>query len=225
MSWLDVVLPVDCAGCGKPGTLCCPRCADALALPARPCWPTPPPPGLPRPWCVSEYDGAARSLLLAYKERGAVGLAAPLGDALYRAALCATAAGAAVLVPVPSTPQSIRRRGDDVVLDLAKRAARTGRRRGTPMPVLSPLRHVRAVRDSAGLSSAHRRRNLAGAFAVTRRGHTLLPGRTVVVVDDLITTGATIAEAARALRQAGAVVVGAATVAATARSDPRTTVL
>lgn len=166
---------------------------------------------------MAEYDGVTRALLLAYKERGAVGLAAPLGDALFRAATAASAARGCVLVPVPSTRESLRRRGDDVVLDLARRARRAGRRSGTATPVVAALRHARPVRDSAGLSAGERRRNLAGAFAATRRGAAVLSGRSVVVVDDLITTGATIAEAARALRQAGALVVGAAAVAATGR--------
>jgi predicted amidophosphoribosyltransferase len=83
--------------------------------------------------------------------------------------------------------------------------------------VVPALRHVRTVTDSAGLGAADRVANLSGAFAVGRRWQRSLAGTEVVIADDLLTTGATIAEATRTLRGGGAVVVGAATVAATVR--------
>jgi predicted amidophosphoribosyltransferase len=86
--------------------------------------------------------------------------------------------------------------------------------------VVPALRHRRAVADSAGLTSAQRAANLAGAFAVRPGYPRLLAGRRVVVVDDLVTTGVTLAECADALRGAGADVVAVATVAATARRQP-----
>jgi predicted amidophosphoribosyltransferase len=176
---------------------------------------------MPPPWAVGDYDGAVRQLLLAYKERGASGLRRPLGEALARAV--AAAAGdlppgrSVTVVPVPSTRAAIRERGDDVVLELARVAAAGVRRAGCDARVLPALSHVRRVRDSAGLGAADRASNLRGALAVRPSAQRRVAGATVVLVDDLVTTGATLVEAARSLRGSGGVVVGAATVAATRR--------
>ncbi|MFD7735507.1 ComF family protein [Kitasatospora phosalacinea] len=82
------------------------------------------------------------------------------------------------------------------------------------------LRHSRPVADQAGLGAAERRRNLDGALAVPARVAPRLAGHRLVLVDDLVTTGASLAEAARALRAAGCPPRAAATVAATARRGP-----
>src|SRR5205823_995665 len=84
--------------------------------------------------------------------------------------------------------------------------------------VIGPaLAHARPVADSAGLTAAERAANLAGALRVRRGFGAGLAGRPVIIVDDVMTTGATVHEAARALRAVGAEVVGAASVAATVR--------
>ncbi|HEX3908625.1 MAG TPA: phosphoribosyltransferase family protein [Mycobacteriales bacterium] len=221
MSLLNLLLPVACAGCGRIGPAACPECVAALQRPAHAVRPSPEPAGLPPCFAVAAYDGVVRELLLAAKERGAVGLLPVLAAGLATAVGLAVAdiplSRPLVLVPVPSTAAAIRTRGDDVVLGLARRAATAVRRRGRTVRVAPVLRHVRAVRDSAGLGSAERAANLLGALAVRPAGSRLLLDSAVVVVDDLITTGATVVEAARALRPAGATVCGAATVAATAR--------
>lgn len=221
MSWLDVVLPVDCAGCGAPAALICDGCRRELAGPAAPAWPRPSPAGLPPPWAVADYDGAVRQLVLAYKERGATGLQRPLGRALGRAvraaAVCSGGGRTVLVVPVPSTTAAIRQRGDDVVLDLARVAAASARRLGVNARVVPALVHARRVLDSSGLGAAERARNLTGALVVRRSCADRLRGRPVVVADDLVTTGATLAEAARALRCRGADVTAAAIIAATRR--------
>jgi predicted amidophosphoribosyltransferase len=169
---------------------------------------------------VADYSGACRDLLLAYKERGAVGLgsvlAVPLAEAI-RAAADPAVSRRVVVVPVPSARAAIKARGDDVVLGLTRRAASRVRRSGGTLRVVSALAHVRSVADSSGLTARERANNLSGAFAVRRKVGEQLIGVEVVIADDLITTGATIAEAARALRECGGVVIGAATVAATRR--------
>lgn len=226
-SLLDLVLPSECAGCGAAGPAACRWCAVALHGPGRPAWPTPAPASLPPPYAVADYAGPARAFLLAYKERGVLALQGPLGAALstaITAALAGAAAGAAGerawLVPVPSTRAARRRRGDDVVARLARRAAAGLRATGVAVAALPALTHARAVRDSAGLGAAARQANLAGAFRTSRRAGAALRGARVVLVDDLITTGNTLAECAQALRRSGAEVVGAATVAATRRHPP-----
>jgi predicted amidophosphoribosyltransferase len=233
MSLLDLLLPTDCAGCGVrgQGAIACVTCLESLSGPAMPAWPHPAPPGLPPPWAVAAYDDPCRALLLAYKERGAIGLrgvlAVPLGASI-RAAVppdsdpvdCGPLArrGSRILVvPVPSAGRAVRMRGDDVVLVLSRQAAAIVRRAGKDVRVVPALRHHRSVADSAGLTATARAANLRDAFVVRDRAGRVVAGATVILADDLITTGASLAEAARALRAAGATVVGAATVAATQR--------
>ncbi|MET9018877.1 phosphoribosyltransferase family protein [Actinopolymorpha sp. NPDC004070] len=88
------------------------------------------------------------------------------------------------------------------------------------MTVRSALAVGRRVADQAGLDARARRANLAGAFVVRVRSRDLLTGRAVLLVDDVLTTGATLAEAARVLRVAGVNVRAAAVVAATRRRRP-----
>jgi predicted amidophosphoribosyltransferase len=160
-----------------------------------------------------------RSLLLAFKEEGAFGLARPLGRALARAVVMAIGPrGEVRLVPVPSAASARRDRGDDVIRTLAVAASRDLRSFGVDADVVPGLRHARQVRDSAGLGAVDRALNLAGAFAVASPARVRrLADRPVVLVDDLVTTGATLAECAGALRRSGVEVLACATVAATQR--------
>ena len=153
---------------------------------------------------AATYDGVVRELLLAHKEHGRTTLAGPLGALLARA-VAAYGAGV-VLVPVPSAPAAVRARGHDHARRLAAAAARRARVRSAPLLV-----GVRSVADQSGLDAVGRAANLAGALRAGRGAR----GLSVVVVDDVVTTGATLAEAARALTAAGADVLGAAVVAAT----------
>ncbi|MEU5443423.1 ComF family protein [Streptomyces griseofuscus] len=204
----DLVLPADCAGCGAPRTTLCARCRTALAGGApRRVRPQPEPAGLPSVYASAPYAEAVRALLLAHKERGALTLTGALGAALaaaVRAGLDASAgtgtSGTVVLVPVPSARWAVRARGHDPVRRMALAAAGELRRTGTPARVAAVLRQRRPVADQAGLDARRRLANMAGALAVTAGGDRLLAGGRVVLVDDLVTTGASLAEAARALR-------------------------
>ncbi|MFJ4362550.1 ComF family protein [Streptomyces chartreusis] len=116
-----------------------------------------------------------------------------------------------LLVPVPSARGAVRARGHDPARRIALAAASELRRTGTPARVLAVLRQGRAVADQSGLNSRQRLDNLAGALTVAPGGGRLLVGGgPVVLVDDLMTTGASLAEAARALRAAMATGAAAA---------------
>lgn len=111
--------------------------------------------------------------------------------------------GRVLLVPVPSSRRAVRARGHDPARRIALAAAGELRRTGTSARVLAVLRQRRAVADQAGLNSRQRLDNLAGALEVAAGGARLLAGGGwVVLVDDLMTTGASMTEAARAVRVA-----------------------
>ena len=115
---------------------------------------------------------------------------------------------------MPSSRAAVRRRGEATVVELLRHTSpllRHGHR------VATALVPARQLADQAGLDSAARAANLLGAYAVSSRHRAWLAGREVVLVDDVVTTGATLTEGARALRAAGAQVIAAAVVAATER--------
>ncbi|MEU6748450.1 phosphoribosyltransferase family protein [Spirillospora sp. NPDC046719] len=117
------------------------------------------------------------------------------------------------IVWVPSRRGAARRRGHDPMRQAVAVAVHRLRAGGVPVVALGGLRQCRRVADQAGLGAKARRENLNGALEAVARAP--LAGRRVVLVDDVVTTGASLAEAARALREAGADVAAAATVAAT----------
>jgi predicted amidophosphoribosyltransferase len=193
----DLVLPRTCAGCGVPGSVLCRSCSAWLAVPSVAA-PRRVPWGFPPTVAAGPYAGPVRPAVLAFKDRGRAELVAPLGTALALAVgalLTATGRRAAVLVPVPSSPAALRSRGRDHVRELAQRAAAELRAAGIVVEVARVLARRGQVRDSAGLTAHERRANLAGSFAV--RGP--LPAGLLVVADDVVTSGATLTEAAAAL--------------------------
>ncbi|HEX5742241.1 MAG TPA: ComF family protein, partial [Pilimelia sp.] len=153
----DLLLPGGCAGCGAAGPLrwhTCPDCAAECAGVPREVRPRPAPPGLPPVTAATAYAGAARRLLLAYKERGAHQLAVPLGGLLAGAVrLAAPGPAPIVVVPVPSTAAAARERYGDHMARLTRQAVRRLRSAGVPATAVRPLR-MRRRPDSAGLDAA-----------------------------------------------------------------------
>lgn len=226
---LDLLLGAVCVGCERAGSVLCPTCRLAIrGEPFRAC-PVPTPPDLPVTVAVSTYDDVTKAALVAHKEQGKLALARPLGESLA-VAVCGLLSrvrpqdvSGVLLVPPPSAPAVVRHRGHDPLARIARRACTELTRLGIETSVASGLALARRVDDQAGLSASDRARNLDGAFCVPpRRRHLFATGDVaVVVVDDVITTGSTLAESARALSGTHARVLGCAVIAATVRRWPR----
>jgi ComF family protein len=199
---LALLLPVACAGCDAPDVALCEACHDAL-LPQPRRRSLDVPGGTLALWSALPFDGVAAHVIRAVKEDGRTGLVRALSPAL-EVALVAAGAGDAVLVPVPTSRPSYRRRGFRVPDLLIRRAGFRPR---------ALLASTRRTDDQRGLDRESRHRNVSGSL----RASPDAAGRRVIVVDDVVTTGATLAEAVRALRAAGAEVVAAVAVAATPR--------
>lgn len=216
-SWLssaaDLLLGAQCPGCGAAGLGLCGGCSVQLAC-VRPLAVSRPGLALPLTVVAGPYAGVLLKALLAHKEHQALGLARALGGSLMTCAahaLGSPVAGVSVLVvAVPSTPGTVRRRGYDATGQLATELAGRLRDIGWDARASPVLRHTRAVRDQGGLSSHERLRNLHGALLSTASPR---PGRGVLLVDDVVTTGATLAEAARAVHATGTPVLAAVALA------------
>jgi ComF family protein len=146
-------------------------------------------------WAPLAYEAAARSLVGALKFRGARGLAGPMASAIAANAPPGIWAGGA-LVPVPLSPGRRRSRGFNQAEAIA---AALGPRAG--LPVVDCLRRGGRRGSQVGRDRSARLEELHGAVAL-RSGHAA--PRTAVLVDDVVTTGSTLAECARALRAGGA---------------------
>ena len=190
-----------CARCGDalPGWL------DELSLCGR-CEQTPPHFSIAR--SVGHYDDALREIVQAFKYGGRRVLAAPLAS-MMRDHGRNVLTGADAVVPVPLHPWRTLRRGFNQADDLALHLG---------LPVWRALRRARQGPPQASLPAAHRHANVRDAFRLARRvaapgWRRRLAGRTVVLVDDVMTTGATLDACAQVLSDAGARDVRALTVA------------
>lgn len=202
---LSLLLPVRCAGCGADGYMLCGPCRARLV--AEPHWRTLS--GGLRVTSGCERDELTAAIMLAYKQEGRVALARPLGAALRRAVAAARPPRERVaIVAVPSSRAAFRRRGFRPVDELLRAAG---------LPVCALLRLRAGVADQRFLSRADRETNVAGAFRVT--GPLPVGATSALLVDDVVTTGATLRHAQRALEAEGIRVCAAATVLSTPRRN------
>jgi ComF family protein len=214
---VSLMFPPTCVLCGAPGCRgrdlcagcaadlptnrdCCPRCALPLDRPLPPgsvcgvCARRPPP--YDRCIAALRYETPVPTLVGAAKFRGRLASARLLGELLADAVLVRALAPPQVVVPVPLHPSRLAHRGYNQAVEIARAV---GRELGLPLDTCCCAR-ASATPPQTGLDEAARRRNVRGAFVV--RG--TLPWARVAILDDVVTTGSTVAELSRALRRAGA---------------------
>lgn len=218
---VDLVFPPRCALCGRGGLFLCEECASFLprALPPRcpRCW---------RPTSASEpcleclegpspldgvrstflYRGPVRELVHALKYSGQAALAEPMAR-LMETDLRQQAVGAELLAPVPLSGWRERTRGYNQSTLLARELASL---LGLPLAKDALARSRHTPPQARAATASERRRNVEGAFVSRHRG---LAGRSILLVDDVTTTGATLEACAAALKTAGAARVRALTFA------------
>ncbi|WP_163752095.1 ComF family protein [Mycolicibacterium helvum] len=205
----DLVLPLECGGCGAPSTTWCDTCAASLKVHTdEPHLVTPRiDPGVPV-FALGHYAGSRRQAIVALKEHGRRDLVAPLARALALGIHQLVSWGILdtpfTIVPAPTRALAARRRGGDPVTRIAAQATQ----RHPDIAVTRALKTRALVRDSVGLTSADRERNLAGRVKIAKP----VTGD-VLLVDDIVTTGATAREAVRMLRKVGANVTAVLTLA------------
>ena len=202
----DLILPLECGGCGAPSTRWCDACAAELSVAA----------GEPHVvssrvdpqvpvFALGRYAGARRQAILAMKEHGRGDLVLPLARALavgvHRLLSWGILETPLTIVPAPTRRSAARRRGGDPVTRMARLARMSlASPAGHPDITVAEVLRMRALaRDSVGLGTSARERNIAGR--VLLRGQRLRSE--VVIVDDIVTTGATARESVRVLQAAG----------------------
>ena len=200
---LSVLFPARCVGCGAGGAYLCTQC---LATARRPP-PQPPPEGGPLADVLTPfaYEGVARTAVQYLKYRGLRALGPEMARPMARE-LALVVPPPFVLVPVPLHPRRLRERGFNQAQLLAREVARV---LDAPLSTGALRRTVETPSQVAAATRAERLRNVRDAFAAVRP----MDGGTVVLVDDVTTTGATLSSAARALLSAGAAKVYALTFA------------
>lgn len=233
----ETLYPTRCVGCDDMGVLLCPTCQNALnridlklACPrcgapwgAALCTECPLPGStdaqgqlLPKPYvfdaarCAVSYEGLGKLVITAYKDGFEQRLAEHIAAELCRVISCEPSwiAAADMIVPIPPTPSHLKDRGWDPLQEIAKKLQMQSR-----LPLACALQSAMAA-DQRKLDRANRAANRRGSFALLPQFEALMAqGPTVILLDDVLTTGATCNAAAQILKDAGAARVFVATYA------------
>ena len=215
----ELVIPRSCAGCGAPGDVLCGPCREKLRATPRLISHRPRTVGMPV-FALGPYDRMRRSLIVAMKEYNNQTVRAYVGAVLAAALRYLHARGEIphdlVLVPAPTRVRSARQRSGDPVLHMCEHAARTLAETpgaGLRVQVLACLRIRSSAADQSRLDADARWENMAHAIELRPSSRAQLRGAHVVLVDDVVTTGATLAASASTVRGAGALVRAGLTLA------------
>lgn len=209
----DALFPRGCAGCDRPDEVLCDDCRSLFAnwrsreLVAH---------GTAQTWSASTYQGVVRHAILAWKDHDDTELDTIFGEvmasllehsAIHRSCSRQTAV---LVVPVPSSPASMRRRGRRHIDPLSKAVASALCDHGFDAKPYRALASIASGgRSVQQASSAQRAQRIGGRIALV--SDAVMQGQQVVLVDDIITTGSTLRQCAQTCRQAGAEVIGAMT--------------
>ena len=196
----ELIFPVRCLGCSALGLSICSQCrrswhphifrSYSRGLPHFPIY------------SAVQYSPIAGKILLAAKENSLLQADELILHALKRSLFHSVQEqGRGMLIPIPSRPSIARLRGRQFVLELSQQLSTASH-----LPTFENLAHIRKVRDQSTLDAKARAENLRGAMTALR----YLSGK-AILIDDLVTTGSTLEEAARALREKGIEVAAAVT--------------
>lgn len=203
---LDLVFPPRCAGCGRVDVRWCARCQRSLDAVPLTALVTPHPP-LADAAATGPHEGLLQRAVWALKFDNGRHLAGPLSDRLAARLRTLAWPADAVIVPVPLHPSRLAERGYNQSQLLAEQLAVSVGRLCMP----HALRRVRQTRSQVGLDHSQRQANMAGAFAAAPEQ---ISGHNVLLLDDVYTTGSTMAACADAALAAGAQAVYGLTVTA-----------
>lgn len=196
---LAVLFPERCVGCNIEGTVFCKNCRLETRESGKETFS---PPSLDALWHYGNYDhGLLRKALRRFKYHGTEGLAEPFGEMLcelLRESGLTFSAYETLLLPIPLSPERLRERGYNQAELLTKMLSQN-----LSLPLETGLlQKIRHTPSQTGLSQRERIQNVRNSFALSTPEK--IRGKTILLVDDISTTGATLSEAARILKEAGA---------------------
>lgn len=223
MNILEILFPRYCVNCKKYGDFVCPDCFSRLSFDTKNiCLVCGKPSfdGLSHPNCIGRitisgsftgvvYNGVVKKLLYQFKYKPYVyGLGSFISDLLYESIIQneefarQTTSGKWILIPIPLSSSKLKKRGYNQSEILAKNLAKK-----FDFPVYNLLERVKETKSQFNLSKKERKENMTGAFALNSKlliHNSELKNANIFLIDDVLTTGTTLSEAAKVLKKAGA---------------------
>ena len=215
ISLKELVFTNSCISCTTPKFWLCPECLAGWSA------------GVKKNWLAgisiyfkSDYSSKTASVILAAKEGNNVNAINLLANAISQSIIFSLTdlklTGVITLITIPSSPAAIRRRGRDHISILAESVQKELTKKSIPINYAPILFQKKSIKDQSQLSSAQRKENTSGKFAVKTCE---IPQGAVFLIDDLITTGASMQEGVRALAEAKITVAAGVTACAVRRNS------